>query len=288
MALEHAKQYTNELNQVLEHAIPNLEFTNIHPTPLKVNTMTVVCKTTLSNYNTSISDLKQYIEENPIERDMVVSKKNLGKTTIIVKWVQKFSDATSRNIAAKLFGNGTIHITGVTNPHEAVIISDFFTRYIQDTLHTLAKRHSANGATTNNSDINIDTSNTTTNYTICMIQSNFDVRRQISLPDARTRWNCQDTQVIYNIDKHRTLHIKFSDVRTSAIIFPSGKVLITGARQPSHLLHVYNQVVSFIDAEYDHITSPIVTVVKVPKKRGRKRKAEHDAFYSDDILLTLK
>lgn len=264
------------------------EFERITPSNLTINTMTVSCKTSLQNFNSIIPALKDYLIEKPIEDGIELSEKSMGKNVLIFKIPQRWGQNMEfrKNISAKVFGNGSIHITGVTSPSEAILVSDYLCRYFYASPILKDKVKV---------DPNENECPKTTEVNICMIQSNFDTGVQISLPEAYALWmketndkEKEKTRVVFNTEKHHALHIKFLSVSPSlsAIIFSTGKVLITGARKPGQLSHAYHKICSFFDNSptSSSIISPRVVLVKIPKKRGRKRKAEHSLDYNDISL----
>lgn len=282
---QQAEDESFEFDYTLKTIIPSLSFKNIKASSLKINTMTVVCKPSLASLKFSIPDLKNILIEKQkrgeLEEGMTLSTKCLGKNCIIFKWIQKIEgidssshDKETRNISIKVFGNGSIHIVGVTRPIYALLISNYFLNFFED----IQRR----GNVIPSTDPSCLTGMTET-YSICMIQSNFEVDRAILLKEFREKWDVVSGSIVYNKDsRHPGLQIKFKELSTSCILFSSGKILITGATEADHLENVYKIVCEFIDKNFECVTKQCVVVEKkIPGKRGRKRKAEHDAFYEE-------
>lgn len=280
---ERTEQLSNAFRVEMNTEIPSYisNFDCLTPSILTINTMTVSCKTSLKQFNSFLPYLKEYLTENPIEDGIIISTSTMGKNAIILKISQKWGEDLEfqKNISAKLFGNGAVHITGVTLPTEAVLISDYLCKYMS-TLPFLREEKGEEGE--GEEEITIKT----TEINVCMIQSTFDLGEHISLPEAYQRWIKERTnsiankkeRVIFNPEKHHALHIKFTSVcpSLSSIIFSSGKVIITGARKPGDLSHAFNEICTFFDniTRPSSIVYPRVIIEKIPKKRGRKRKID--------------
>lgn len=279
--LEFGSQLSTHFSNLLNDTIPNMSFSLLKPSHLTINTMTIVCKTSLPNFITHIAYIKEYIAKNPIEEGIFLSHKSMGKSTLIFKWPQKWGENMEyqKNISAKVFSNGSVHITGVTTPFEAVLITNHISNYFGKVLQKIEKKIEKNTLSYECLDLNI-----------CMIQSNFNLERRINLHDAYKYWIDENYQkqlgayAIFNYEKHHALHLKFIDDKTSVFIFSSGKVLITGARTPENLKNTYQNTCAFINKKYEELSTPLPFFdqsEKIPKKRGRKRKAEQMDNYDD-------
>lgn len=293
---QQADDESFEFDYILESIIPGLRFKNINASSLKVNTMTVVCKPSKQAFQFSVPDIKKVLivkqEQGELDEGMTLSTKCLGKNCIIFKWTHTIrQDEGKKNISIKVFGNGSIHIVGVTRPIQALLISNYFFNLFEDILRDGLSNHALDGQRNETlydlskpitRDLSCVTGLTDT-YSICMIQSNFEIDRALFLKEVREQWDIETGSIIYNKDsRHPGLQIKFKDISTSCILFASGKILITGATKPEHLEDVYKIVCEFIDRKHETVTHARVQVEKkTPGKRGRKRKAEHDAFYEE-------
>lgn len=305
---EDAQEESYHFTYILETILPDLIFQNIRPTPLKINTMTVVCKPFDDSIRFSIPNLKQIVlqkqEKGELDEGMTISTKGLGKNCIIFKWAQPIDNTDTdgnektKNISIKMFRNGSIHIVGVTRPIEALLISNYFFNFFQ-TIHveennledknleeTMEKKLEETHSADPHIDPHIDKTcltGMTESYSICMIQSNFEIDYALRFSEFREHWDVEAGDIIFNKEsRHPGLQIKFKEMSTSCILFTSGKILITGATKPEHLEDVYKTVCDFINRKKNIVTQPrVVREKKIPQKRGRKRKAEHDAFYAE-------
>lgn len=277
---QKTEQLSNAFRVEMNTKIPSYisEFDCLAPSILTINTMTISCKTSLKQFTSFLPCLKEYLTENPIEDGIILSTSTMGKNAIILKISQKWGEDLEfqKNIAVKLFGNGAVHITGVTLPSEAVIISDYLCKYMSNLPFLKGKMEGeGEGETIKTTEINV-----------CMIQSTFDLGEQISLPEAYQKWIKEransiankEERVLFNPEKHHALHIKFTSVcpSLSSIIFSSGKVIVTGARKPGDLSHAFHEICTFFDniIRPSSIIYPRVIIEKIPKKRGRKRKID--------------
>lgn len=255
MILDAALDESAALSDALQK-IENYSFQNIKHLPLKISNCTISCFTS-KPISLTIESLKEYVVSHPVAENIKISKKSLGKNCLILKIVTQ-----NKNIAIKLFLNGSIHITGVTKPCEAVSISDFFCTYFSKMEEEKEEeRH-------------------TLRYTINMIQSTFSiVNTKILLSDVKSRWECEDTQIINN-EKHAACQIRFTKINTSVFIFSTGKIMITGAKNADHLYTCFETVGRFLDQNQALVCMAFEPQAKEPKKRGRKRKLEQDDFYA--------
>lgn len=248
--------------------LQNRDYSFINPTPLKIANMTIVCK--INQGISSLTDFKDELEKTPLSTGIKVSKHSLGKNCIILKWNQpieikkdkeKEKRVKPKKLAAKIFTNGSVHITGVDRPVKAVVISNFISMYLQ----RLYNKE------------NIDTDDTKS-FSICMIQSTFDVGYRLDLYKFKNSWNDKLTFINTN-NNHPALQIKYLNEnmnneeknKTCIFVFSTGKILITGAKTVQELRNAYISVSEFI-GKNEELCSEIP--IKIPQKRGRKRKID--------------
>ena len=283
--LESAQSSSVKFQNVIREEIPSFieTLTNINPTGLKINTMTICCKTKLSELEKlpfKMYDLRTYFIENPFEEGIEVSQKSMGKNVIMFKWTQTYGDDNefSKRICCKVFGNGAMHITGVTSPVEAVLICNHFVSRFES--HPFFVDESKKSEETKESN------DFTSDFTICMIQSSFDTHLRIRLDELYKQWNDSSLSLLFNNEKHHAVQVKFKEIHKSlsAFIFSTGRILITGAVLPEHLNHAFTKVCSYLDQHSFELTTKRIDIVKIPQKRGRKRKAEHDITYENIVI----
>jgi len=75
---------------------------------------------------------------------------------------------------------------------------------------------------------------------------------------------------------------KMVEKTVSVFTFASGKIVVTGSKNPDELVEAYTKMVNYLDSNHAHFCSEAPPPVeKVKGKRGRKRKADSAAMYSD-------
>jgi TATA-box binding protein (TBP) (component of TFIID and TFIIIB) len=266
--LEDADNATALINDTLNNKIPEVarQHDTILPSDIRIATMTIVCRTSLGKVD--VHSLRSAIDANPqgISEEINMSNKTMGNSSVIFKWRQD-----SRNIATKVFTTGSFHITGVKNPGEAVIISNFFCKRIDD----LSKNGVAFASSSS-----LQQSSFTTSFEICMINSYFSIPHQINLQKA---FALTSTSTVFlsklNIEKHPGLQLKSKSNGVSVFLFSSGKAIVTGARSIVHILDVFGEICGFLSEQKEVICLPLVSKDKPKGKRGRKKKVVKDAFY---------
>lgn len=282
-----ALNLTSEFENVINKELPSLTFTLLRPSTLSINTMTIVCTTNLQSFMTKINDIKEYITKYPLGGGIVLSEKSMKNNALVFSWVQKYDDGKKdKNISAKVFGNGCIHITGVTSPYEAVLVSNYFCTYFGKLDEKMSSDESQDIVNNDKDEGEEDEDDfETTEIKICMIQSNFDLGITLDLRKVVDMWgeNETNTSVNYNAEKFHALNIRFVDIKVTSLIFSSGKVLITGAKEPSHLQKAYTTICDFFNKKRDIVfREPVTKPVRTePAKRGRKRKVDQMEMYNN-------
>ncbi len=302
--LESAQSSSLQFQNVLKEEIPSYIKTlmNINPTGLKINTMTICCKSKLSDLEQlpfKMNDLRNYFMQHPFEEGIEVSNKSMGKNVIMFRWTQKYGDNNefSKRICCKVFGNGAMHVTGVTSPVEAVLICNHFVSRFEthpffnkngltESTESEGSEGSERSERSERSEGSEGSKDNTSEFTICMIQSSFDTYLRIRLDELYKQWNDPSLSLLFNNEKHHAVQVKFKETHKSlsAFIFSTGRILITGAVLPEHLNHAFTKVCSYLDQHSLELTTKRVDVVKIPQKRGRKRKADHDITYQNISL----
>ena len=92
----------------------------------------------------------------------------------------------------------------------------------------------------------------------------------------------------YNPENHPGLLFRWRDVKCTTIVFSTGKVLFMGAKHPEAIYKSYCHLITCLDQYPECFTKTSIQEQeqknmqsRIPKKRGRKRKETHDAFYTD-------
>lgn len=271
MIAEKANNDSKQLESLIDET-KQVNFVHIYPKPLNISNIVVSTKINI-NIASSFDNFKEYSEKHPMGEDIHLSKKSLGRSCIIYKWNQKYENEKikSKNISVKVFKNGSLHITGVTFPDEAVIISECIRDYIKLYENTILCSESPEEE---------EDEEKIHSYNLIMIQSTFDLGVTINLPKLLELWNIEDTFAITN-DKHSAIQIKYQKNKTSTFIFSTGKILITGCKNSTQLQSAHKNVCDFFENNFDkEMYHKKEDLVKIPKKRGRKSKMELDALYN--------
>lgn len=258
-AYTKANEISQDMKTSLDKSIPEFLSSLEHTaaTPPNVSTMTIICKTNIGTVN--IQAFKAYMDEHPdaIDDGISMSSKTMGSSSLIFKWSNE-----KRNYSCKVFTNGLLHITGVRDIMEALIIGHFFCVRI-DSL--------------NDEDEHTPTSQVV-DINICLIVSNFSMPYTLNLVKIFHMWKKADKDTLCKMDLEGRpgLQIKLD---ASVFLFTSGKIIITGAKTAKELETSYKRILTFIEEHHMDVCSPLIPVVKTKGRRGRKKKEVTDAFY---------
>jgi TATA-box binding protein (TBP) (component of TFIID and TFIIIB) len=258
-AFNKTNEFHDEMKYALDKDIPDflssLEKTAAEPP--KVSTMTIICKTNIGSVD--IQTFKAFMDENPdaIEEGIKMSSKTMGASSLIFKWSND-----KRNYSCKVFTNGLLHITGVRDIMEALIIAQFFCVRI-DSLNDDADGMPPSQVI----DINV-----------CMIVSYFAIPYTLNLTKFFELWRKADKETFckMNVESRPGIQIKLD---ASVFIYSSGKIGITGAKKAQDITTPFKRILSFIEEHHKDLCTPLVPIVKIKGKRGRKKKEVTDAFY---------
>lgn len=163
-----------------------------------------------------------------------------------------------------VFSNGSFQITGCKMVTDATMIVDTLLQYM-----------GLGGIDETNSSVHIR-----------MFTVNFSLGYAINL--ERFHAAILPTQPSSTLDKQRSSGVNvpmfFEGKKVVAIVFPKGNVVMTGANSIRQVLEAHTTIISAVDNNFEQVASPIAPdVPKVPKKRGRKRKADIEQLY-DELL----
>lgn len=222
------------------------------PKELMISTMTIVCKTKV------LFNIENINKELKLDENKILSIKCNGKERTLIKSTRKrkmkiqkekknFYNQVSicvkindnKNVNIKLFINGSIQITGSkTFEHVVIGITKLF-----DEIRN--KKY-----VDNLDELYIDK---IFDFKIAMINSNFKIGFEIEreklyyLIKKNTKYVC-----VYDPNYHACVDIKFEidDKIVSIFVFESGSIVITGARNCSHITNSYNFIYEFLIENY--------------------------------------
>lgn len=263
---------SNILKKDVEDTKKNQEFTkNLYnqlqlsdlPDNVSISTMTICCKTDTLYH---ITDIKKYIElsvdgiiccgsDPDTQRSLIMPKKKNGKRK---KKKNFYNQITLRIVTdekiinVKLFTNGSIQMTGC----KTIISTQQALERLFIKLHEKKKIIDENGIEQTITFISEPQNvkiNMIYDVKISMINSNFKIGYKIKrekLYEILVQENkkCTYDPIIHacvNI-KHRFDESKQDDKEISIFVFESGSIIITGARNCTHINSAYNYINTFL------------------------------------------
>ncbi len=253
----------------------NLAYTHISPTVLHIATLTltVTIRMTIKDlYAINTHDLQTFaknFEEGQYQKIQLTGCDDLKETRFHNCRILKFQKNGRKNVM--IFRNGSLQITGCKTVAEAIDIS----RLVCTSLLQIGQIAALP---------TIETSMIKAN----LINSNFSLGKAINLDALQAslvKNKAQHAMVSTDRQTHSAVNIAATmkdGVIVKIFVFCRGNVVITGVKNPAHLNEAYDAICSFIDKHFNDIVgSDDIFLPKVPKKRGRKRKADQDKMYAN-------
>jgi TATA-box binding protein (TBP) (component of TFIID and TFIIIB) len=236
----------------------------IAPT-FRINTMTLFAETGFPT-PLKINDIKAKILELGMPMSTLSMKDNNHFPNSII-----FKCTYNKHIVIKAFSTGNFQITGSKNFTSATIAVSEAMRLIVGLTGCTAS-----------------TSNPT--FKIQMINGSFKLGKHMRLEQLYNELmndnNAGLHSLTYEKNDHPAINLKriFNGKPVTLLIFRTGSVIVTGAHSFISMLTAMKWVMEMFGRFTCCMYIPVV-VVKVPKKRGRKRKVEGEMFYSSANLL---
>jgi hypothetical protein len=272
----YVKSVDEELTTLLMEQIPFHSFglQNFFVSNMfNVSTMTVYAKTNVDG-KLPIGDIEARILDNNNDDGANVKVRTRSKR---FRNCMVF-EVREPKVVVKLFSNGGLHCTGAKTMRDAKIACDAVLVALQEEVET------EDGKAIEVVDIHIQ-----------MINGSIHTGQPIDLEKAFDVFQRKhQLAVCLNRENHSALKIRYHSQAmqkaTTVLIFTSGCVIFTGCSSPRDIWEAYGDIISKMDDEFPNIQYAGVYVSKkkdadaVPKKRGRKRKADTMQFY-DDLLL---
>lgn len=253
----------------------SLTYDNISPTVLHIATLTLtvtIPMTIKDLYAINAQDLQTFaknFEDSQYQKVQLTGCNDLKETRFHNCRILKFQKNGRKNVM--IFRNGSLQITGCKTVAEAKDISRLVcTSLLQiDQIAALPA---------------IETSMIKAN----LINTNFSLGKAINLDSLQTslvKNKTQHAMVSTDRQTHSAVNIAATmknGVIVKIFVFCRGNVVITGVKDPAHLKEAYDAICSFVDKHFiDIVGSDDIFLPKVPKKRGRKRKADQDKMYAN-------
>lgn len=137
----------------------------------------------------------------------------------------------------KVFDNGSMHVTGCTSPRQFVEVARAVCKFMGE----IAGIETTDGT----GDVRL------LDFDTQMINLNFGVDRRLYLQGLRDTFAALGYVASYDSDTYPGLNVKLpvGDRRITALLFKSGKVIITGAKTASELEEAHAMVTRVLDTD---------------------------------------
>lgn len=227
----------------------------LHIKPLKINTTTVLVSTPVTRV--CVADLAS---------GEGVAKCFPNSVSIIKR------NAHSKKITTKVFSNGKLHMTGACSVEEAQAVA----------IDLVTNRLGVAECTASDLDVNVH-----------MVNASFKVARSFLMEETCNvlvegqQADGRIKSVTYEKSHHPAINIRLADKKGTILLFRTGSVIITC---PGNVFDVYKMCLDLIEGLKKNTFHAATCRAsggrqEPPKKRGRKRKCESEAFYNDLSLI---
>ena len=176
-----------------------------------------------------------------------------------------------------MFTSGSINLTGIKDTREAIAVTNLvceqlFTKGVTPTKGEAVEMHVRMINTTFSIPFNVN----------LLDLYNNQLKTFPNLMSKYTPTGRPGVQLRIPVNQTVTNDKKTVEKTVSVFTFASGKIVVTGSKDPDQLLEAYTKMVNYLDSNHAHFCSEAPPPVeKVKGKRGRKRKADSAAMYSD-------
>jgi TATA-box binding protein (TBP) (component of TFIID and TFIIIB) len=228
----------------------------------KINTMTLFVKTNLPSH----INIMQLRADMPTKHSTIFIKdsKNQFPNCIIFKM------HTNSHVVIKVFSTGTFQITGAKNFYTASIAASEMIRFVEGVLQ-------------------LDHQPVKTEFVIHMINASFFIGKNIKLEDMYSNVMGMNDPLIdvYSITYEKTDHpainlkLRIATKPITILLFRTGSIIITGVPGFQSMSDAFGLVLQMLNKFQGCLYEKEIVDKSsiVPKKRGRKRKVESEAFY---------
>lgn len=254
------------------------------PDEVVIATMTITCKL---NINFFVENIAKYIDINnecifelihgkDIHRKAILknkSKKSKKKNFFFNQVTLKIKTNIDKEMNIKLFKNGSIQMTGCKSVDGVIEgLELLFTQLRkQKYVYNTVKKNITFKPFIN--DVNMLEIKNIYDINIAMINSSFKIGFKIDRTKLYNIMSSENINVIYDSMRHAGVNIsyKYNNKITSILIFESGSIVITGARDCEQIKNAYeyinkylltnyqdiiiNDYVSFIESNYTYLIS---------------------------------
>ena len=288
------------------------------PDDVLISTMTICCE---MNIQFNVDNIAKYIElkqggiigisygrdSDPTTNRTIGPKKKKIKHN--KKQKREFHNQISLNVMIeskadkpvniKLFTNGSIQMTGCKSVDNVVdVLNKVFTEL--KTVRAIIQKQKNNTYRIVEKPFIDDVSKLSLddveNVTIGMINSNFIYPNKIDRLKLFNLLNSEGKECRYDPAIHAPVNIKFAcaDKSISILVFEKGSILITGAKNCSHVLDGYDFINRYLLTNHKKIVKSNITAQNIskyvdsPQKRGRKKKTDCNNMDDHDIDEAMK
>lgn len=233
MASDVAAQ-ANAVAAALDRALDSINgqtFAHLTPTPAAISTMTITASLNVHRVCRTSVMLALILMEGDGPLKLPESKKPAKRQRTSVF----FNQVTIRHgtKSVKVFDNGSMHVTGCTSPTEFLKISSAVCTLLGDVA----------GIETSDGCVRV------TGFNVQMINLNFGAGRQLYLRELRDKCAARGYTASYDADTYPGLNVKIPVAarRITALIFKSGKIILTGAKTGEELEQAHAAIMAVLD-----------------------------------------
>lgn len=232
---------------------------------INISTMTIVCKLSIERVDLPLlvraADATQLqhkgceiaVKSAPPPNKV---RKNSKQDSVFLNQVTlSFRDSTSKK-SIKVFGNGTLHVTGCKSVHECMAVAETVCAIV--------------GGTTTD-DV------TVADFEVEMINSNFGCNTPLNLVAMKEVLLEWDVQCSYEPDIYPGLNIKCTGL-CSILVFQSGNIIVTGLKTFPALFEAYSFITAFICKHLERVQIKMPAALAAAKAPSRRRRAAHTAL----------
>lgn len=255
------KNFANDYIELMEKSIEvinNFDDTE-KPSPIMISTMTIIV--VLKNRITLTKELVLSEEAKKLEMtiDVPKPKKDAKKSGSFYNQITlKYKDTLTQK-SIKVFSNGKLQMTGITSFIEAIVVSELISAMFNNTIQTI---------------------------NIAMINSNFSLNcglNVIKLQDLFKK--CENVQAIYDPDVYPGLKVYYNS--TSAFIFNTGNIVITGAKSIKDINKSYTFIMEIISNNWKNIKNKFHTRKNKLKEQPIVKGYRKSSFDCCKLLLEI-
>lgn len=225
-----AQQLTNDLNGALD-AINAQTYTRIAPSCARVSTMTITARLNVDKVcRDSMAIAVSLMDGTGPLSSSKASRKRKPPSV----FYNQFSCCHGTK-SIKVFKNGRMHVTGCTSPVQFLEVAS--------AVCTLMTEVAGISACDGSASVRV------LDFDVHMINMNFGVGTPLYLQDLLTKCASRGFIASYDADTYPGLNVKMpiNDRHVTALVFKSGKIIITGAKRVADIVQAHRMITSMLD-----------------------------------------